>query len=81
MADINFVGASDKPDVFLGDKASTPEDGTVSPSVHLSDEEEKILSKAYLKLDMFFLTSIVSVIRHVDGSSTSRYSSSSLTWC
>lgn len=58
MADLNFLGASDKPDVFLGDKASTPEDASGPVSLHLSDHEEKVLAKAYRKLDAFFLTSI-----------------------
>lgn len=62
MADINFVGASDKPDVFAADhKSGTLEDASTTaphPTIHLTDAEEKILSKAYLKLDAFFLTSI-----------------------
>lgn len=63
MADINFVGAADKPDVFLGDnKTGTLDDGSTTNHIphsgHLSDAEEKLLSKAYLKLDAFFLTSI-----------------------
>lgn len=58
MADLNFLGANDKPDVYLGDKASTPEEASAPLSTHLSDHEEKVLSKAYRKLDFYFLTSI-----------------------
>lgn len=61
MADLNFMGANDKPDVFAADKASSlPEEPTPS-SLHLSDAEEKVLSKAYRKLDLFFLTSITTI--------------------
>lgn len=55
------MGAGDKPDVFAIDKASTPEEGNAPVSLHLSDAEEKVLSKAYRKLDMFFLTSITTL--------------------
>lgn len=65
MADINFIGTSDKPDVFLGDQkhngSSMEESSTTNAhhaSIQLSDHEEKVLKKAYLKLDMFFLTTI-----------------------
>jgi len=68
MADINFVGANGKPDVFLGDHkgaSSSMEDASSPATPHhavpLTDAEEKVLAKAYLKLDMFFLTTITTI--------------------
>jgi hypothetical protein len=59
MADINFADDRDKSDMYL-EGASSPVGKNVQ-APQLSDADEKILAKAYLKLDFFFLTIVTCI--------------------
>lgn len=59
MADINFADERDKSDMYL-DGTSSPEARVGNPP-QLSDADEKILAKAYSKLDFCLLTIITGI--------------------
>lgn len=64
MADNAFTGARGEPDLLMTKTTEKADDASSGDDVHqggiraLSEAEEKILSKAYLKLDLFFLSTL-----------------------